>query len=83
MIPEAEAQKFLDELGIVKLPVIPRDICQQLDISYCEKPLKTIDGFFLFEPSSGNGLISVNSLIKERGRKKFHWSPRIGAFLYG
>ena len=49
MIPEVEAQKLLEELGITELPVIPKDICRQLGINYCEKALKGIDGFLLFD----------------------------------
>lgn len=78
MIPETEAQKFLEELGITELPVIPRDICQQLGIYYCEKPLKSIDGFLVFEQNSGDSLIGVNSLIKGQGRKNFTGAHELG-----
>lgn len=80
MIPEAEAQKFLEELGMTRLPVIPRDICQRLGIFYCEEPLKNIDGFLVVDPKSGNSLICVNSLIKETGRKNFTIAHELGHF---
>jgi len=80
MIPEAEAKKFLEELGITKLPVIPRDICKRLGILYCEEPLKNIDGFLIVDPKSGNSLICVNSLIKEPGRKNFTVAHELGHF---
>jgi Zn-dependent peptidase ImmA (M78 family) len=80
MIPEAEAQKFLEELGISKLPVIPRDICNRLGISYFEEPLKNIDGYLVVEPKSGNGFIGVNSSIKEPGRRNFTGAHELGHF---
>jgi Zn-dependent peptidase ImmA (M78 family) len=80
MIPEAEAQKFLEELGITKLPVIPRDICRKLGIFYSEKPLKNIDGYLIVEPKSGNGFIGVNSSTKEPGRRNFTGAHELGHF---
>ncbi len=80
MIPKAEAQKFLEELGITKIPVIPRDICKRLGIIYCEEPLKNIDGFLVVDPKSGSSLICVNSLSKEPGRKNFTVAHELGHF---
>ena len=80
MIPETEAQKFLEELDITELPVIPEDICRRLDILYCEKPFRSIDGFLLFDQKSGHGLIGVNSLIKVQGRKNFTGAHELGHF---
>ena len=80
MIPQAEATKLLEELGITKLPIIPKDICHRLDIEYCEDPLKSIDGVLIVNPSGGPslGLISVNAFIAEQGRKNFTGAHELG-----
>ncbi len=78
MTPEDEARKLLDELGITELPVIPKDICHKLNISYHEDPFKSIDGMLIVSPHSGRGLISVNALIAEQGRKNFTGSHELG-----
>ncbi|KUO40380.1 MAG: hypothetical protein AVW05_03700 [Hadesarchaea archaeon DG-33] len=76
-MPELEATKLLEELGITKLPIIPRDICLTLDIAYVEDKLKSIDGLLLLNPS-GKSLIGVNSSIKEQGRKNFTGAHELG-----
>jgi hypothetical protein len=78
MTPEDEARKLLDELGITELPVIPKDICQRLNISYHENPLKSIDGLLLVDPRRGQALIGVNAFIAEQGRKNFTGAHELG-----
>lgn len=78
MTPEDEARKFLDELGITELPVIPKNICHKLNISYHEDPLKSIDGLLIVDPHTGCGLISVNAFIAEQGRKNFTGAHELG-----
>jgi len=79
MNPESEAEKLLQELGITTLPVIPRKICKKLDIEYIEKPFKSIDGLLLVD-SGLAGLIAVNSLIEEEGRKNFTCAHELGHY---
>lgn len=78
MIPEAEATKLLEELGITKLPIIPEDICNRLDIEYREDPLNSIDGMLIINPHNGLGFISVNAFIAEQGRKNFTGAHELG-----
>ena len=78
MTPEAQARKLLDELGITKLPVIPKHICHRVNISYHEDPLKSIDGMLIVNPNSGRGLISVNAFLAEQGRKNFTGAHELG-----
>lgn len=78
MIPQAEATKLLEELGITKLPVIPKDICHKLNISYHENPLNSIDGMLIVNPHTGLGLISVNAFIAEQARKNFTGAHELG-----
>ncbi len=71
MTPKTAAVSLLEELGITELPIIPKDICQKLNIRYCEDPLIGLDGTLVLDPATGYGVISVNSLIAEQGRKNF------------
>jgi hypothetical protein len=47
MNPKDEAIKLLDEVGMDSLPIIPRKICEQLEITYREEPMKKFDGVLL------------------------------------
>lgn len=78
-MPEATARNFLEEIGINELPIIPKLICEQLEIIYVEQVLKSIDGMLIID-ERGNGLISINSLIPERGRKHFTGAHELGHF---
>jgi len=78
MTPEQEARNLLDELGITELPVIPKDICEKLDIPYYEDPLNSRDGVLIVDPHRGQALISVNASIAEQGRKNFTGAHELG-----
>ena len=80
MNPEEEAQKLLEELGIITLPVIPKELCRRLEIHYAEEPLKGFDGFLIMDPASGDSVIGVNALIAEQGRKNFTGAHEIGHY---
>jgi len=79
-MPEGEARKLLDELGMTELPIIPMDICRKLGIAYCEQPLKSIDGMLLVNLETGIGLVSVNSWIREPTRKNFTCAHELGHY---
>jgi len=76
--PQAEATSLLEELGINQLPIIPTEICQRLDIHYCEDHLKDLDGFLVLNQKVGKGVICVSSLIAEQGRKNFTVAHELG-----
>jgi len=76
--PQAEAISLLEELGINQLPIIPTEICQRLDIHYCEDHLKDLDGFLVLTQKVGKGVICVSSLIAEQGRKNFTVAHELG-----
>jgi len=76
--PQDEATSLLEELGIIGLPIIPQEICERLDICYCEDTLEDLDGILILHPSAGKGLICVNSLAVEEGRKKFSAAHELG-----
>ena len=78
MTPKTAAVSLLEELGITELPIIPKDICQKLNIRYCEDPLIGLDGTLVLDPATGYGVISVNSLIAEQGRKNFTAAHELG-----
>ena len=80
MTPQDEATSLLEDLGIKGLPIVPEEICRRLKIHYSEDPLKDLDGVLILHPSTGKGIICVNSLVSEQGRKNFtiayefgHW----------
>ena len=78
MTPQTEAIKLLEELDITTLPIIPQDICRRLSIGYREDTLKDLDGLLIIHPSSGYGIIGVNALIAEEGRKNFTGAHELG-----
>jgi len=78
MDPKGEAIKLLEEVGISSLPVIPRKICEQLDIEYFEKPLNRFDGVLVI--NALRGMICVNSSIMENGRKNFTGAHELGHY---
>ena len=80
MDPVNEATKLLEELGITALPIIPKEICQRLDIGYREDPLKGFEGTLIVYPSTGDGVICVNSNIIEQTRKNFTGAHEIGHY---
>lgn len=77
MNPEQEATKLLEEVGIMKLPVVPTEICRALDIAYIEKEFRSIEGLLIVKPN-GAAVISVNALVKDQGRKHFTCAHELG-----
>lgn len=78
MDPKDEARKLLEEVGFSSLPIIPRKICEQLEIEYLEKPLKKFDGILVIDALQG--MICVNSSINENGRKNFTGAHELGHY---
>lgn len=81
MRPELAAIELLQDLGIVALPIIPREICKILNIFYKEDFLNSFDGTLVYFPNSENGYagyIGVNSNIKETGKKNFTCAHELG-----
>jgi hypothetical protein len=80
VMPQDEANSLLEELGIRQLPIIPKEICRRLGIHYREDPLKDLDGALVLNPKTGIGIICVNNLVAEQGRKNFTVAHEIGHF---
>lgn len=78
MTPQAEATSLLEELGINQLPIIPKEICQRLNIHYSEDRLNDLDGTLILNPNTGKGVICVSSLIAEQGRRNFTVAHELG-----
>lgn len=78
MTPQDEATSLLEDMGIKELPIVPEEICRKLMIHYSEDPLKDLDGFLILHPRSGKGIICVNSLVSEQGRKNFTIAHEFG-----
>ena len=78
MDPKDEARKLLEEVGFSSLPIIPRKICEQLEIEYFEKPLNKFDGILVIDALQG--MICVNSSIMENGRKNFTGAHELGHY---
>ena len=78
MTSQAEATSLLEDLGIKGLPIVPEEVCRRLKIHYREDPLKDLDGVLILHPSTGKGLICVNSLVTEQGRKNFTIAHEFG-----
>lgn len=78
MTPDSIALDFLEELGMASLPIIPQDICRTLGIFYDESPYDRIDGSLLV--LGGKAMISVNSSIRECGRKNFTCAHELGHY---
>lgn len=78
MTPQDEATSLLEDLGIKGLPIVPEEICRRLKIHYSEDPLKDLDGVLILHPSTGKGIICVNSLVSEQGRKNFTIAHEFG-----
>jgi hypothetical protein len=76
--PQAEANSLLEELGIKGLPIVPEQICRRLGIHYNEDPLKDLDGALILNPKAGIGIICVNNLVAEQGRKNFTAAHELG-----
>jgi len=76
--PQAEATSLLEDLGIKGLPIVPEQICRKLGIHYNEDPLKDLDGALVLNPKTGTGIICVNNLIAEQGRKNFTAAHELG-----
>jgi len=76
--PQDEANSLLEELGINRLPIIPKEICQRLDIQYSEEYLRDLDGILILHPGTGKGVICVNSVVTEDGRKNFTIAHELG-----
>lgn len=77
-MPQGEATSLLEELGINHLPIIPKEICQRLDIRYSEECLSDLDGILILHPGTGKGVICVNSFVTEEGRKNFTAAHELG-----
>ncbi len=77
MTPEQEARNFLEELGICKFPIIPKELCDKLGIRYVEEPLRSIEGALVIG-ALGNSLITVNSTTPEPGRRHFTAAHELG-----
>ncbi len=78
MNPQLEAKKLLEELGINTLPIIPKDICQQVGIFYKEDTFKGFDGMLAVDPHLRWTYIAVNSAIRASGRKNFTCAHELG-----
>lgn len=78
MVPELEAKKLLEELGIESLPISPKKICEILDIYYKEDSFKGFEGTLVVNPSLS--YIGVNSGIKENTRKNFTCAHELGHY---
>lgn len=78
MTPQDEATSLLEDLGIKGLPIVPEAICRRLKIHYSEDPFKDLDGVLILRPSTGKGIICVNSLVSEQGRKNFTIAHEFG-----
>jgi Zn-dependent peptidase ImmA (M78 family) len=79
-MPEGEARKLLEEVGMSELPIMPMEICGKLGILYLEQPLRSIDGMLLVNPKTGMGLVSVNLWIREPTRKNFTCAHELGHY---
>ncbi len=78
MKPEVEAENLLEELGINCFPIQAYKIIDDLQISRIERPFTSIEGCFIFDPCGQKTFISVNSKIREKGRKNFTYAHELG-----
>jgi hypothetical protein len=76
--PQATAISLLDELGINELPIVPKVLCQRLNIHLSECSSEGFDGMLILQPITGNALICINSNIPEQTRKNYTIAHEIG-----
>lgn len=75
-----DAKEFLEDLALYKVPVLPKEICRKLKITYDEQPYTGFDGLLLVEGETQ--LIGVSSKISEESRKTFTCAHELGHYYY-
>lgn len=75
-----EVQQLLEDLDLFKLPVVPKDVCRQLDVEYREYQYEGIEGTLIVLGS--RQIIGVNAHNKETSRKAFSCAHELGHYYY-
>ena len=75
-----EAQQLLEDFGLYSVPVNPIRVCEKLGIEYREQPYDNFDGTLIV--LGNEQIISVNSNIREAGRRAYTCAHELGHYHF-
>lgn len=75
-----EAQQLLEDFSLYSVPVNPITVCSKLGINYTERPYDKFDGTLIV--LDNEQIISVNSNIREAGRRAYTCAHELGHYHF-
>lgn len=75
-----DAKELLQDLDMYQVPVLPKEICRKLKITYDEQPFSGFDGLLLVD--GDRQLIGVSSKLNEETRKTYTCAHELGHYQY-